>query len=108
MKKLSDQELGRLLGRWFGDRNFEDKQFEFETELEYLRVRDRNEAGETDQRVVGLALLNEAARRLAETVNNPAEFETLLDDVRAYLAYVMCMCLEFEIALGKRQHLSKQ
>jgi len=101
MKKLSNQELDRLLFRWYGGRNFGDKHFRSETEhddlAEYLRARDRNEGYETDQRIVGLALLSEAAKRLAETVNNPAEFEALLADAHAYLADTMRLFLDFEI-----------
>jgi hypothetical protein len=70
--------------------------------IEWLRERGSN--GKDQQRIIGLALLDEAADRFASSVSNQAEFQALLADAHAYLAYVMQRLAPFGAAMkGKRQ-----
>jgi hypothetical protein len=93
--KQSNQEFNQLLGRLLGNRDFRDFEAERYELFKWLRESGRDEA-EADWRIIGLALLYEAADRLSASVNQ-AEFEALLSDASAFLADKMRIFHELRV-----------
>jgi len=102
--KQSNQEFNQLFGRLLGNREIDASEVAFDGELlglcGYLDERGWDE--EDDWRIIGLALLHQAADRLSgRPWGSQAEFEALLADACAYLADKMRTFRELRIlAMG--------